>query len=239
MTWWQRLVSSRVQSDPVQLDIHYGRSLQELVRRLKKVEHPRLLDLGFTSGSNIDFFHRQGCKVHVDDFTSSLMNRPMIVRDDEENTTHQTRSTGEAKKAAPRPVNLPPLDYGDAQFDAILGWDLFDYLEEDEAAAMAAEIDRVTRPGGWLLALFGPARQEQPRQARRYHIEEENRVRGENVAGASIKIHHYANRDIARLFRKYEISHTVLLKDGTREILLKKHSRRPSGSGEPRMVNLV
>jgi hypothetical protein len=243
VTWWQRLVSSH--PSPVsgdEEDVRYGRSLKGLAARLKKKSHPRLLDLGHTCGANIDFFVQLGCKVHVDDYAGSLLERPPVVEDSEEEVSSPPpRGNGfpaREKKAAPM-VNIPPVEYESGQFDAILCWDLFDQLTSSEAAVLADEVNRVTAPGGLLLALFGPARNTAARSPRRFRIDGEQTITAQSLSGPQIVPQHLPNREIARLFKDFEIGQTVLLKNGTREMMLFKKERPRSRFHEPRMVSLV
>jgi SAM-dependent methyltransferase len=243
VTWWQRLVSSHPSpSNGTEDDVRYGRSLKSLADRLKKLQHPRLLDLGHTCGANIDYFVQLGCKVHVDDYASSLMDRPQPDADAE--VGNPSRSASEEgfpsrkKKTMPE-VHIPPVEYEAAQFDVILCWDLFDYVTVPEATALAHEIDRVAAPGGLLLALFGAAGNTLPRSPRRYRIESEQSIRAQSLPGPHIVPQHLPNREIARLFNEFEISQTVLLKNGTREMMLQKRQRPRSRLQEPRMVSLV
>ena len=115
MTWWQRLVSSHPSpAGGSGEDIHYGRSLKGLAARLKKLPHPRLLDLGHTCGPNIDFFVQLGCKVHVDDYATSLLERPQPApAETEAKATRKDQAKGfpaGKKKVAPA-VHIPPVKY--------------------------------------------------------------------------------------------------------------------------------
>src|SRR5207245_634057 len=51
--------------------------LAKFLKRLCQMEKPHLLDLGRLSGSNIEFFARRGCKVHVEDLLLSLEAAPV------------------------------------------------------------------------------------------------------------------------------------------------------------------
>lgn len=240
MTWWQKMVSS--QSAPAGQpsgDIHYGRVLEELTGRLKNAGHPRLLDLGSTCGANIEFFIRLGCKVHVDDYAASLMGRPQVAPAPEKAAAPVESFSSRKKRPASRKVNIPPVDYEDGAFQAVLCWDLFDYLSGPETVAMAAEINRVTACGGFLLALFGPARDRTRRRPRRFRILDQKSVRAELLPGPDYIPHHLPNREIAHLFADYEMGHTVLLKDGTREMLLRKRRGSESRLREPRMISII
>jgi hypothetical protein len=240
MTWWQKMVSSQPVSGQGQdVEVHYGRALKELTGRLKKIAHPRLLDLGLTCGANIEFFIRLGCKVHVDDYAAGLLSRPQPVPPQAKVAApEQSFSPGKKKPARPI-VNIPAVDYQAGVFQAVLCWDLFDYLSGPEAEVLAAEVNRVTATRGFLLALFGPARYTAPRRPRRFRILDDKSVRAETVRGRDFLPHHLPNRDIAHLFADYEMGHTVLLKDGTREMLLRKRRGSEHRLSEPRMVSPV
>jgi SAM-dependent methyltransferase len=57
---------------------------------------------------------------------------------------------------------LPPLPFGDASFDLIVGFSVFTHLDETYQDAWLSELRRVTRPGGQLLlTVHGPGMVEQ------------------------------------------------------------------------------
>jgi hypothetical protein len=200
--------------------------------------HPSLLDMGFTCGSNIDFFVRLGCRVHVDDYTATLMSRPVPAPVEERRTARPGPRKASAKKKVARP-RLPPVEHETAGFQAVVCWDLFDYLSEEETILMAREVRRVTAPGGYLLAIFGPSRTGETRSPLRFRIQEVGRVHAEKIEGPLLRPHHLANRDINKLFPDFEIAQTVLLRNGSREMLLQKRAKRERRLGDPYVMALI
>src|SRR5207249_2883631 len=57
------------------------------------------------------------------------------------------------------PATTFPLP--DESFDAIVAWDIFNYYDQEAARRVAAEVRRILRPGGLVLAYFHARRQEQ------------------------------------------------------------------------------
>ncbi len=243
MTWWQRERSTPTAAGLPGSSVRFGRSLEGLVTRLRRLPHPRLLDLGYTCGSNIDYFIRLGCKVHVDDYTATLLTRPRPAPPTEgrgaSRDRRPARAAARSKPAATTPPAIPPVDHDTSAFQAVLCWDLFDYLAEPEALAVAGEIRRVTAPGGFVLALFGPARDAASRPPRRFRIRAAGHVEPEDVEGPRLRPHHLPNRDILRLFPDFDIAQTVLLKNGVREMLLEKRNGSERRLSEPQMVSLI
>jgi hypothetical protein len=234
MALWDRLKSPPPGGGDA--DVRFGRALEGLVGRLRRLPHPSLLDLGFTCGANIDFFVRLGCRVHVDDYTATLISRPAPAQ--ERKPARRAPGKTPARKKPPVP-RLPPVEHESGEFQAVLCWDLFDYLSEEEAVLMAREVRRVTAPGGYLLGIFGPARTGETRPPLRFRIQEAGRVRAERIEGPLLRPHHLANRDINKLFPDFEIAQTVLLRNGSREMLLQKRVRRERRLGDPYVVALI
>lgn len=243
MTWWQREKSLPAAAGLPGSEVRFGRVLEGLVGHLRRLSHPRLLDLGYTCGSNIDYFIRLGCKVHVDDYTATLLSRPRPVRSAGGGREGRARRAGaghpKGRMATPPSPAIPPVEHDTAAFEAVLCWDLFDYLSGEEAGKVAAEIRRVTAPGGFVLALFGPAPDAGARPPRRFRIRAAGRVESEDLDGPRLLPHHFPNRDILRLFPDFEIAQTVLLKNGIREMLLQKRNTSQRRLSEPQMVSLI
>ena len=53
----------------------FGRTLHGLSERLRRLPRPWLLDLGPTTGTNIEYFLALGCRVQADDLISGVLTR--------------------------------------------------------------------------------------------------------------------------------------------------------------------
>jgi hypothetical protein len=164
-----------------------------------------VVDLGPVIGSNITFLgERVGCKIHVEDLFSD------IDRHVQSDKLDQLPEFLGGRFAVPA-----------SSIDAVLGWDIFDYLAPMAATALAGELMRILRPGGLLLGFFGARASDNP-QFTKYFIEDETHLRYRFYPSACSRRWVLQNRDINIMFAGLEICETVLLKSGVREILFRK-----------------
>jgi hypothetical protein len=164
-----------------------------------------VVDLGPVIGSNITFLgERVGCKIHVEDLFSD------IDRHVQRDKLDQLPEFLGGRFPVPA-----------SSIDAVLGWDIFDYLAPMAATALAGELMRMLRPGGLFLGFFGARASDDPRYTK-YFIEDETHLRYRFYPSACSRRWVLQNRDINIMFAGLEICETVLLKSGVREILFRK-----------------
>ena len=169
-----------------------------------------LVDLGPAVGANVTFLgERVGCKIHVEDLYAHLDRHAQQGALD--------RFPGFLETRFPLP---------EESIDAVLCWDVFDYLDPPAASVLAGELMRVLRPAGALLAFFGTSG---PRDLRytKYIIEDEEHLRYRFYGTACSLPRVLQNRDIVKLFDRLDVSDSVLLKSGVREILFRKPAPLP------------
>lgn len=170
------------------------------------LSHPaaELIDLGPVIGSNISFLgERIECKIHVEDLYADL-------------DRHARQGALD---------DFPEFLRGrfallDESVDAVLGWDVFDYLGPAAASVLVRELRRVLRPGGALLGFFGGGGPDEMRYTK-YFIEDEAHLRSSFYAAACPR-RVLQNRDINNLFAGFELFDSVLRKSGVREVLFRK-----------------
>jgi SAM-dependent methyltransferase len=164
-----------------------------------------VVDLGPVTGSNVTFLgERVGCKIHVEDLCADI-----------DHHIKQDKFDQLPKFLSGR------LSMTDASIDAVLSWNIFDYLAPLAASALAQEIVRILRPGGVLLAFFGASASDDPRYIK-YFIEDEAHLRHRFYPSAGGRRWVLQNRDISIMFAGLEVRDSVLLKSGVREILFRK-----------------
>jgi hypothetical protein len=165
-----------------------------------------VLDLGPAIGANIAFLgERIDCKIHVKDLYADL----------------EWHAREAALDRFPEFLETSFREYGAASIDAVLCWDIVDYLAPSAADALAAALMRALRPGGALLALFGGGPTTEPSYTR-YVIEDEGRLRYRVTPAACGRQRLLNNRDILALFGGLELFDSVLLKSGVREVVFRK-----------------
>ena len=113
------------------------------------------------------------------------------------------------------------LPLRDGSVDAVLCWDIFDFLAPRAAEVLAGKLTRMLRPEGLLLGFFGARAADDPRYTK-YFIEDTAHLRHRFYPSACTRRWVLQNRDINHLFAGLELFDSVLLKSGVREILFRK-----------------
>ncbi len=209
-----RLAPRRPDADPsldlsVTIDdpIFATKALRKFLTLLTANASPVLLDLGPVVGSNVSFFGEQiGCKIFVEDIFADLDRHIREGKLD--------RLPDFLKNRFPQTA---------ASVDAVLCWDLIDYLDKPSAQALATELTRVLRPEGALLGFFGSVQTLDARYTK-YIIVDEVNLKHRSYPAARGRQAVLLNRDIIRLFGGLRVSDSFLLKNNLREILFRKPS---------------
>ena len=185
--------------------VHASKVLASFLSLLFARPAAEVVDLGPVTGSNVTFLgERVGCKIHVEDLCADI-----------DHHIKQDKFDQLPKFLSGR------LSMADASIDAVLSWNIFDYLAPLAASALAQEIVRILRPGGVLLAFFGASASSDPRYIK-YFIEDEAHLGHRFYPSACGRRWVLQNRDINIMFAGLEVWDSVLLKSGVREILFRK-----------------
>lgn len=163
-----------------------------------------VVDFGPVIGANVAFLgERLGCKLFIEDLTSEL-------------SRHMKSGTMDA---LPDAVQLR-LRQGEASVDGMLIWDFFDFLKKPAAQAVAKHLVGMLRPGGAMMGYFAISNVEKS-TFMKYEIVDEQSLRHRSHPGGGSRIAH-PNRDIIRMFEGLVVAESFLLKNNSREILLRK-----------------
>jgi len=217
MGFTDRFFPRRRKDDPDAADaaasdapLHPSRALTKFLASLNSKQQPVLLDLGPVVGSNVTFFGEQlGCKIFVEDLSKDL-------------DRHVKEGILEALPAFF--ATRFPQDH--ETVDGIVCWDLFDYLDKASAPPLAAQLTRLLRPDGALLAFFST---EEPKPApgskpayTRHIVADSGNLQHRSYPAARGKQRPMQNRDIQRMFEPLRITEQFLLKTKMRELLFRK-----------------
>ena len=184
--------------------VHASKPFASFVSRLFARPGAEVVDLGPVVGANVTFLgERLGGKIHVEDLYAD------IGRHVEHDTLDQLPEFLRKR-----------FHLADASIDAVLGWDVFDYLSPPAAKILADELVRILRPGGVLLGFFGSDGADHSRHVK-YVIEDETHLRYRLYPSASRRWV-LQNRDINLMFAGLELCESVLRTSGVREILFRK-----------------
>lgn len=166
----------------------------------------QMLDLGGVSQSNVDFMSGLGCKIHAVDllgcFDASKQNAPDGVVDAE----------------AARDFVDEYLDFNSAQFDAVMVWDVLEFLDPDVLHLTVPRLGKILRPGGGLLTFFHTHSRGETVQVYRYSID------GPDLLSLRTKElrtlpNTFNNRSLERLFADFKSVKFFLTRDHLREVI--------------------
>jgi hypothetical protein len=169
---------------------------------------PIVLDFGPVIGGNVGFLgDRLGCKMFIEDLITEL-------------DRHKKAGTASDMPAA-FAARLGQRE--DASVDGILCWDLFDFLDKPSSLALAKQIVRMLRPGGAVMGFFCTAAVERA-PFTKFEVIDDQSLRHKHHAGTGGAKTSIPNRDIIKMFEGLVVAESFLLKNSTREILLRKRA---------------
>jgi hypothetical protein len=187
-----------------------SKALPKFISALSSTDAPVLIDFGPVIGPNVAFFGENlGCKLFIEDLASDL-------------DRHTRAGTREALPEA----LAKRFSQADGSVDGVLCWDIFDFLERPAAQALAREVVRVLKPGGAVMGFFCSSMVGVPPRSpfTKYEIVEETSLRQRQHAGAGGQKFVLQNRDIIKMFDGLAVADSFLLKNNTREMLLRKRA---------------
>lgn len=165
---------------------------------------PVVLDVGPVVGSNVEFLgERLACKLYIENLFLDV------------ETAARTGTRAQLGE-----VFTQRLAHLADQFDGIVCWDLFDFLDAATGKALARQLARLLRPGGAVYGFFGTTPVEL-RQYTRYIIERDDRFRLQHAPATPVTRAVLLTRDITKMFEGLSVSESVLLKTSTRETLFR------------------
>ena len=180
----------------------------EFTRTLKTSNPVVALDLGPTSPANIEFLIDFGGRVYNEDVLRASTQADYQVRQDDGGVRL------DAEKFFADNLNHP-----DSHFDAILAWDIPDFLDESLVKPMVQRIHKILRKGGILLAFFHTKDAGPDSPHCRYRIVDRETL--ELEPGPDFRLQRvFNNRHIENLFKDFSSLKFFLARDNVREVLV-------------------
>jgi hypothetical protein len=201
--------------------------LAELAKLLNSEASLCVLDLGYTSPSNIRYFTERGHKIYSEDLLVASTDPAFLTKDEAGNSVPDEKQ-----------FLAGNLVYPNAQFDLVLCWNMADYMEEALVKPIVGRLWSLMKPGAMLLAFFHTKEAGPDAPCYRYHVvgtdmlemqpidpSREGR-RGptgavHNVANTHFRLQRvFNNRHIENLFRDFASIKFFLARDNVREVLV-------------------
>jgi SAM-dependent methyltransferase len=184
--------------------------LQEFTRLIKTDEVLTLLDLGPTSASNITYLTGLGHKLNSEDILEASAD-----------AAYRTTGPDGAITVDVERFFKDNLVFGDKKFDAVLCWDIPDYLPEPLVKPMIDRLHAALKPGGMVLGFFHTRDAGPNAPYCRYHIAGADVLDMQPVPRFRLQ-RVFNNRHIETLFQSFKSLKFFLARDYLREVLAVK-----------------
>ena len=188
--------------------------LKEFLWQLQGIGRGTLLDVGPVWQSTVRFFVERGYKLYTEDVLVSW--RDFLRSEEDAMRSRPAGSVAPAEAAGARADRF--LQHNLIQpansVDAILLWDLLDYLDGDSLPVFLARISNLLRDGGVILAMFNT---RLPERLHRYRVVDDQNL---ELLPAPLLVppqHIYQNREIQLLFERFRTSKSFVGRDQFRE----------------------
>jgi SAM-dependent methyltransferase len=178
-------------------------------KRLAGEEGLRVLDIGSTSPTNINYLTSLGHSVYMADLVEDALTGDWQTGTDEDG----------------KPVwdvegfTKQNLHFSGRTFDMVLLWTTLDYLPEALVAPVVRAFHASMVPGGQLLGVFHTKLQPEQSPYHRFHITATDDVELQTGRQAT-QLRAMTNRQIERLFADWSGLKQFLAKDGVSEAII-------------------
>jgi hypothetical protein len=192
----------------------FSNGLKEFLWQIEDIGRGSLLDLGAVSQATVTYFIERNFKVYTEDLLAAW--GAFLELD----FAHSHSLPPDAERPDSSPAAqagrflASNLRYPADSFDAILLWDVLDYMEREAAQQFLPRITSLMRDGGAILAIFHT---RPPEQFQRYRVLDAHNLELVPVPTLVRPRHVYQNREIQELFEKFRTSKTFVSRDQLRE----------------------
>jgi hypothetical protein len=181
-----------------------------MLKHLKEEESLRVLDIGPTSPSNINFLTGLGHSCYMADVVHEALRGQWATPPSEEG--------GEPGFDTNRFFEQT-LDFGGRQFDVVLLWTTLDYIPQALVQPFIQHLHAAMYTGGRILAIFHTKTTGPNTAFCRYHLTDGDSIEMQESEPHPI-LRVYTNRSIEKLFSHYSNSRFFLAKDNIYEVII-------------------
>lgn len=181
-----------------------------LLKHIKGEEGLRILDIGPTSPSNVNFLTGLGHSIYMADLVFEASRQEWLREPEEADGQPQFDSKGFLDQN---------LDFGGRAFDVVLLWTTLDYLPEPLVTPLVRRLHEGTQPGGKVLAFFHSKTTGPETIFVRYHVTDGEVVEMQEAHHLPIQ-RAYTNRNFEKLFSEFSGCRFFLAKDNVYEVII-------------------
>jgi hypothetical protein len=193
--------------------------LKDFLWHLDGIGHGYLLDLGPVWQSTVSFFVERGFKLYTEDLLWAWKEFLRVEEERLRGLPPEEAAAEIAPAARAERFLRGSLQYPDETFDAVLAWDLLDYLDGELVPRVLARLSKLLKERGVVLALF---HSRKPDSFHRYRVLDRQSLEL-LPAPALLPVQRiYQNREILNLFSRFHSSKTFVGRDQLREGLFIK-----------------
>jgi hypothetical protein len=180
---------------------------KDMLKHLRSQESLRVLDIGPTSSTNINYITGLGHSIYMANLVEEAAKPEWVVSKEDGGTSYDVERFLAAN-----------LNFSGRNFDVVLLWDTADYLPEPLVAPIFSRIHQVMEPGGLMLGFFHSTTDPGTRFCR-YHLTDSDVVEMQRAGNYSLH-QIYSNRKIEHLLSAFSSYRFFLAKDSLREVII-------------------
>jgi hypothetical protein len=188
--------------------LRHSSGWNELLKHLRTKESLRILDIGPTSSTNINYITSLGHSIYMANLVEAAAEPVWMIPGE----------AGEKPRFDVEGFLRANLNFSGRNFDVVILWDTVDYLPEPLLAPVFARIHQVMEPGGLMLAFFHAATGPDTSFSR-YHLTDSDHIEMQK-AGDFPLLHIYSNRKIENMLSEFSSYRFFLAKDSLREVII-------------------
>jgi hypothetical protein len=180
------------------------------LKHLKTEQNLRVLDIGPTSPTNINFLTNMGHSVYMADLVRAAMSPEWTIPavDDESKPGFNVEGYLDQN-----------LEFAGREFDVVLLWTTLDYLPEPLIAPVVDRLCSSMSSLGKVLALFHSKLRGERTSYCRYHLTDSENIEMQESMNVQVQ-RVFTNRSIENLFARYKNCKFFLAKDNVYETII-------------------
>lgn len=187
----------------------YSGAWASLRKRLQAEPGLRVIDVGYTSPSNINYLTNQGHSVFMADLVHDACKGQW-----------QTGTNAEGKPVWDVQGFLDSaFNFGDRLFDIVLLWTTLDYLPEPFVEPVVSHLHSSMNEGGSVLSFFHTRTQGEGTAFCRFHLTDGDQVEVQQAEAFPIQ-RAFTNRSIEKLYSGWSGHRQFLAKDALSEVIM-------------------